>query len=115
MSKLISPVKREKVFTKYDSRCAYCGCLIEYSTFHIDHIIPKYKKGKNDLSNLNPACPTCNLSKGCYLIDDWRDSIQNRAYDSLNRSTDLKILFKFNQIELTNIPVIFYFETYGGR
>jgi len=115
MSKCISATKRERVFLKYDGKCAYCGCRLNQDTFHIDHIIPKSRKGKNDFENLNPSCPTCNSCKGTFLIEDWRKSIENRIDSALDKSTDLKILFKFKQIEPTFNPVIFYFEKNGSR
>ena len=45
------------------SGCWMCGCDRD-ETFHVDHVKPLSKGGWHCLSNLRPACPTCNLSKG---------------------------------------------------
>ena len=42
--------------------CCYCGELIERP--HMDHLIPKIKKGPDHANNLVPACRSCNSSKG---------------------------------------------------
>lgn len=43
--------------------CWMCGCDRD-ETFHVDHVKPLSKGGWHCLSNLRPACPSCNLSKG---------------------------------------------------
>ena len=46
----------------HGSRCYYCGrgdCDL-----HLDHRIPLARGGSNWASNLVPACPSCNCSKG---------------------------------------------------
>jgi 5-methylcytosine-specific restriction endonuclease McrA len=50
--------------------CAYCGTQAEHMT--IDHIVPLARGGKHELSNLAPACMTCNCSKGARLLEEWR-------------------------------------------
>jgi len=47
-------------------RCNWCGqCLDEH--FHVDHIIPMIKGGRNDAMNICLACPPCNTRKGVKL------------------------------------------------
>lgn len=47
-------------------RCNWCGqCLDEH--FHVDHIIPMIKGGRNDAMNICLACPPCNTRKGAKL------------------------------------------------
>jgi len=45
----------------YQSRCYYCGKRLQSLTK--DHIIPRAKGGLNILSNLVPACHSCNSRK----------------------------------------------------
>lgn len=44
------------------NRCACC--MKSLSTgFHVDHVVPLSKGGRNDRTNLQLLCPPCNLSK----------------------------------------------------
>ena len=49
-------------FQYHENRCYYCGD--NESGLHVEHRIPLSRGGSNWPSNLVPACPTCNLSKG---------------------------------------------------
>ena len=96
---------RQRVYDKYNGRCAYCGIgLIEGFTdcrnevFHVDHIIPISKGGSNKLINLNPSCAFCNLLKHDLLIEKFRYKLfytpdylyDNPVFDRLFRLKYLK-------------------------
>ena len=49
--------------------CAYCP---RTTRLHIDHVVPLVRGGKHDISNIVPACESCNTSKGARLLSDWR-------------------------------------------
>lgn len=51
----------------FGNKCAYCGGKFE----HIDHVIPLSKGGPHCLSNLRPACASCNSSKHAKFLKDW--------------------------------------------
>jgi hypothetical protein len=56
--------KRALVFQKNDGKCFYCDDqLVIDGEWHIEHKYPKSKGGSNDIENLVPACPSCNLRK----------------------------------------------------
>ena len=55
---------RLAIFEKYNFKCAMCDVPLTLVTPHIDHIKPLAKGGKNEESNYQPLCATCNLSKG---------------------------------------------------
>lgn len=59
-----------------DSRCAYCHETFIANEdgvpiYHIEHIVPLFRGGTNDISNISLACPLCNLSKGTKLLSEW--------------------------------------------
>ncbi|WP_210245392.1 HIT domain-containing protein [Mesorhizobium sp. B2-4-15] len=73
---------RYEVLKRARGRCEACGISNEERALQVDHIIPRTKRGSNDLSNLQALCSTCNAQKldrdstdfhsarGAY---DWRD------------------------------------------
>lgn len=70
------------------AKCVYCG---EPAT-QVDHIVPVSKGGTDDVSNLVPACRSCNSSKGNRDVDEWRSTIAaNGGYKTQNR--ERKITF----------------------
>src|SRR5579872_5401787 len=57
---VLNQLKRQK------SRCYYCHKKVnphDRGSYHVDHVIPLARGGRNDPSNLVIACPTCNLRK----------------------------------------------------
>jgi 5-methylcytosine-specific restriction endonuclease McrA len=68
-------------YTKYDvltmleaqkNKCAACGKGFEDTGFHVDHVFPLSKGGKNSPDNLQLLCPSCNRSKSDKLPGEWR-------------------------------------------
>lgn len=53
----------------HGQRCAYCGTLAKLT---VDHVIPVSRGGKDEPSNVVPACSSCNSSKGTKLLSEWR-------------------------------------------
>jgi len=43
-------------------KCAICGCLLD-ETYEVDHIVPLYKGGSNDINNLMALDPICHRKK----------------------------------------------------
>lgn len=72
MSSQMSPRKRAMVYAKTNGACAYCGSDLDATGFVIDHVHPKAFGGRNDDSNLLPACSSCNTSKGKKSLDQFR-------------------------------------------
>jgi 5-methylcytosine-specific restriction endonuclease McrA len=61
---------RDLVRRRAGDRCEYCRLRQEhlpFSTFHIEHIIPRKHGGTDNLLNLALACDRCNASKGSNL------------------------------------------------
>ena len=58
------------VFAKAKGRCMACGISREERALDVDHIIPRNKGGKTEISNLQALCYKCNSQKeiGTILI-----------------------------------------------
>lgn len=115
MSKEISKKKREIVFKKYNGRCAYCGRKLSYAKFHVDHISPRMRhlppsmRGSNDISNLNPSCPPCNISKSTFSIEKWKSELLCKYDRMLRDSSNFRLLDSLNLISRKK-SIVFYFE-----
>lgn len=57
---------RKLVFEKYGEVCLKCGSTNDLT---IDHVIPVKKGGKNDISNYQPLCKSCNSKKSVKTTD----------------------------------------------
>tara|TARA_R110000803_G_scaffold164183_1_gene227911 strand:- start:142 stop:537 length:396 start_codon:yes stop_codon:yes gene_type:complete len=123
MAKAISKKRREIIHKMYGGRCAYCGCVVKYEKMHVDHVIPLYRgwsqleldhyeiiKGTNKIENLNPSCPSCNISKGTFTIDKWRVELFKKVNRVRRDSTNFRILESFGIVKITNKQIVFHFE-----
>lgn len=61
----ISQTKKKIVASNQKWHCNMCMNMLDY-TYEIDHIIPLYKGGNNDLSNLQALCRNCHGKKTIY-------------------------------------------------
>ncbi len=62
----LDPAQWLWLLEQYDHHCAYCGQSTEQLGEKLtpDHVVPLSKGGNNCLSNIVPACATCNSRKG---------------------------------------------------
>jgi len=58
---------RQSIYEAWDHNCGYCGA----PATSLDHIIPKFKSGSSNRSNLLPACRCCNHEKGSMNMEEW--------------------------------------------
>ena len=73
----------------FGHRCAYCGKEIKKATQ--DHVIPVEKDGDYTVTNVVPACMSCNSSKGNKSFDEWYPT---QPFYSKEREEDIKAYFE---------------------
>lgn len=59
----VPPALRYQALLESGGRCALCGATKDQTTLHVDHILPRSRRGKNVLENLQVLCAECNLAK----------------------------------------------------
>lgn len=108
---------RNLIKGKFGGRCSYCGLELTKG-WHIDHLEPIRRQEKEcihpereTLSNLYPACASCNINKHNQTLEEFRAMIQ-KFVNSLNEySVQYKIAKRYGLVVETSNKVVFYFET----
>ena len=114
----ITPAIRMGVYKKYNGHCAYCSCVITHKRMQIDHFWPQRLAHlqpdlDNDrFENLIPACRECNHHKHGMRPEVWRDELMKQV--SRIKSTQFDRALRFGQIQITETPIVFYYETGPG-
>lgn len=114
---------RELILKKTDGHCAYCGCILK-DRFHIDHINPIYRgytdielnrynivRGTNDYDNLLASCQRCNIMKGTYSVEKFRNDLKLKLQRIKRDSTTYRVLLDYGLIKEIDKNIVFYFET----
>jgi 5-methylcytosine-specific restriction endonuclease McrA len=108
----ITTRKRKEVHGKFGGRCAYCGELITQKAMQVDHVKPVYLNGSNADDNLFPACFACNNYKLTFSIEELRHQISMQVERARKNSVNFRLAERYGLIEITNKPVVFYFEKF---
>lgn len=123
-----SKKQREALRAMFDGRCAYCGNPLD--KMHADHLEPcirvtrdsmgvplaepyMIKPERNTVGNMMPACAACNLHKGGYSLESWRDILQRSAAILRRDTSTFRAGERFGIIAAREEPVVFYFERRG--
>jgi len=126
---VLSKKEREIVFNKSGGLCWYCGHDLPERGWHADHFEPigRYKNVKitdkgvehfnnmerpelDIIENLVPACSRCNLFKGVWNIEQFRSELVDQVDRARAYSVNFRNAERFGLIEVTNKPIIFWFE-----
>jgi hypothetical protein len=105
---------REKVWKKYDCKCAYCGNDLKYDKLQVDHINAKFLGGKDDISNYNPSCRECNFYKSTFTIDGFREQIAT-ILDRVKKPFIVRLAVKYGLISFKPFDGLFYFEKHKPK
>ena len=78
--KAVSGSIRYNVLKRAKGRCELCGVSKEVKALEVDHITPKNLGGKDDISNYQALCFTCNANKRDTDDEDFRDLEERYAH-----------------------------------
>ena len=67
----ISVGKRNKIFSRDQYCCFYCGKACETKELTLDHVIPKSRGGDSSSYNLVSCCKPCNNSNGDITAEEF--------------------------------------------
>lgn len=119
--KAIPKKKRIALYDKYNHKCAYCGCDLEYKEMQVDHVKSVYantdikqtmtEKEMYDMANLLPACRQCNFYKSSMSLEDFRKRLRIIMWNNLRKELGYKLALKYGLIEEKPKDIVFYFET----
>ncbi len=108
-------IDRQAVYEKYDGHCAYCGRKITYKQMQVDHYWPQFLKHRepdidnNRFDNLMPSCAKCNIHKHAWRPEEWRSELSKQV-TRLRKNAQFDRALRFGQIQITESPIVFYFE-----
>lgn len=105
-------VNRQEVFDKLGGHCAYCGIEIKINKFQIDHVYPKAGGGSDEISNLMPACCSCNNYKSTMLLDRFREMLGEQISILRRDRPTFRLAERFGLVSCHYKPVTFYFERF---
>lgn len=121
--------KRQKaeLRNRFGGRCGYCGQIMD--KMHADHMQPVIRittdpYGKalptaecrmvrpdlNKVANMMPACAPCNLSKGGYSLEGWRDLLARSAQIIAREKSIFRAAVRFGVVTVQDRPIVFHFE-----
>lgn len=114
----ITKAVRERVYQKYQGRCAYCGNAINYKNMQVDHYLPKckekfyLKRCKKDVhgeDNLMPACRRCNHYKRARTLKQFRELLKT-LHERVAAIYILKVAVDYGIANIKPFDGKFYFE-----
>lgn len=95
-------LKTTKVFKKWvvwmhekqHTECFYCDEILDLTnrkSYHIDHRVPVYYGGTNDLGNLCLACPECNRTKFTQQLERNKECLRKQNRSRLAQGYEYKL------------------------
>ncbi len=109
----LSKTERQQVYRKCNGHCAYCGSRLKYEDMHIDHVIPLNgytEQGTDMLSNMLPACRSCNHYKASQPLENFRRAIERMPEKLMRDSVTYKIAVRYGLVKPKRKKIVFYFE-----
>lgn len=91
----ISKKTRFEVFKRDSFTCAYCGNTPPAIILEVDHILPRAKKGLDDINNLITACFDCNRGKSDRLLTRITSQMNENFLLIREKEEQLRAYYKF--------------------
>lgn len=114
MRRKLSKPERQQVYEKCSGHCAYCGCDLEYKDMQIDHVKPLQIGGADEISNMLPACRSCNHYKATLDVEGYRRYLAGITRRLMRDSIPFRVAIRFGIVKHIEDDVKFYFEGQGG-
>ncbi|MDX9744224.1 MAG: Rha family transcriptional regulator [Arcobacteraceae bacterium] len=128
---------RRVLYIAYGGKCFYTNEPLNKNDFHIDHIMPKSKGGKDTVANCVPCIPEYNLQKSDKLLPNSQNIIEAvlschadmviELFNNIKTAKSLKskhnrvtmqglkksIMKEFNEMYGEKVMALFYAEVFG--
>lgn len=111
MRKKLTKTERICVHNKCGGHCAYCGCVLDYKDMQVDHVKPLRIGGDDEMSNMLPACRSCNHYKATLDIEEFRRYLSGITKRLMRDSIPFQVAARFGIVKYGNDAITFYFET----
>ena len=108
-SKKAKIIKR-RAHEKCKGYCAYCGCALEYKDMQVDHVNPIRCGGEDDISNMLPACRSCNHYKSALKPEEFRKYLSGIPKRLMRDSIPFQVGERFGIVRIVTDDVTFYYE-----
>ena len=112
---------RLSLYEKYNHKCAYCGCNLEYKDMQVDHIKSVYanmdfkqvmtEEEMYSADNLLPTCRQCNFYKSSMDLETFRRRLTTTLMENLQKTFQYRLALKYGLITENPKDIVFYFET----
>ena len=131
------PDFRRVLYIAYGGKCFYTNEPLNKNDFHIDHIMPKSKGGKDTVANCVPCIPEYNMQKSDNLLPNSQNIIEAvlschadiviELFNNIKTAKSLKskhnrvsmqglkksIMKEFNEMYGEKVMALFYAEVFG--
>ncbi len=111
--KKLNKAQRQQVYGKCNGRCAYCGHGLEYRDMQVDHMTPLKIGGADEISNMLPACRSCNHYKSSLDVEGYRQYLAGIHKRLMRDSIPFQVATRFGIVRHMGDGVTFYFERCG--
>ena len=102
---------RQQIYDMFNGHCAYCGCEITLQHMQADHIEPLELGGADEMSNLYPACRSCNHYKHTITIERFRQVLERMPSVLMRDNVTYRNAVRSGLIKHPENPKVeFYFE-----